>query len=753
MPDPYLNVAFDEVDGLVVTWELANGMVWNRVPLRVDIHGSGFFSVWGTIASGEGEPVWAEPGLKLTYFGGRQESPGIACQVEQVEGPASCYRATATGPRATITVDLRLAHNELEVGFSVSNPVRPGARRLPLCSAELRFEDLEIGLDGTYMGAHAYGGRTHGAGPLSTVRECGLPFIHGCIGQALPLVYLHQPASHRGVQLEFMLGERPTAWLRPASAPGCVHWCLSWTTERLLEPSQAHTYPGVARIAPYRGRPVEQMRKWRDEAKERYGIVSPRTPEWARKANIIEFNMNPEAGNGFTRLDDPACLALLKSWKEMGFNAIFAVSPNHVGQNWLSPCDYRPCDAVGGAAGERQALEWAHDLGFKIFLWVTTVGIDRDSSEVKEHPDWFTHRPNQKLFYAWDSGAPEFLGYAPDGDPLATGWRQWLKDEVTHLVERGYDGIFVDGCIPRASNHARWWWPGESRNAVEDQVADLADHVRGLSASTGRELITFVEDEGLGCQASCEMTMGRYTATTPFQKKAYWDHGMGGGPAVEMDAPDRIDPEQAREYLLVRYASLLPDGVDNDVLEGYYSEEARPWTVQSLLAGVVPKTHSQHVDDAATFRKIHDAVEVPAEQQSSDHRLKGTAEFLDMVRFCRDEPLVRDAPMTIEGVVVDGDPAVVGILRPGGNRCILGLIQFADRPASVTVRLADPIDVPASQQAQAGHPKRSKWQVREVLRSMVDEPGVGSSSLSETTSLKVEIAPRGFRIFELSMGG
>ena len=64
---------------------------------------------------------------------------------------------------------------------------------------------------------------------------------------------------------------------------------------------------------------------------------------------------------------------------------------------------------------------------------------------------------------------------------------------------------------------------------------------------------------------------------------------MGGGPQSRQPEPPRIAPEQARDYLLVRYASLLPGALSNDVLEGYHSESARPWIVQSLLSGVVPK--------------------------------------------------------------------------------------------------------------------------------------------------------------------
>jgi hypothetical protein len=711
------------------------------VPVRVRLRGSHVFSVWGVVDSGEEAPVWAEPDLDLVAFAGAAETPGMPVTVRAV---ADGFDLTAVHVRVAVTLTLRLIDGALTAALAVHNPQGAGGTSFPLCFAELRLEDLTVGEGADFLCAHPYGGRTHGHGAVASLRGPGVSFVHGCIGQALPVTYLHHPDG-RGLEFEFMLDERPICWLRPGHTPAHAHWCVTWHTDRLLAPGQTHAYGGALRLTGYAGDAVAQLRAWRDAAAERYGLRSPETPAWARRANIIEFNMNPDnTEHAFTRLDDPRCRETLARWKAQGYTAIFAVSDNHVGINWLSPLDYDPCEAVGGEVGERQMLAWAHELGFRIFLWVTTVGIDRNAPEVAAHPDWFTHRRDGSLFYAWDS-TPEngYVGYAPDGDPLSAGWRGWLKAQVRRVIGRGYDGVFIDGCIPRASNHARWAWPGESRNGVEDQVRELAAMLREL----GGDLITFVEDESLAMQASCELTAGRYHAAPPFFKKAYWDHGMGGGPEAQIDPPSRIPPEVARDYLRIRYASLLPGTVTNDIVEGYISEAVRPWVVQSLLAGTVPKTHSNYLATPETYLAI-DADEPPAAERAPAHRLRGTEEFLTLMRFCRDEPLVRDTARSIDGVVVEGDAAVVGILRPTPERCLLTLIQFADRPATVQVSLAEPVDIPACERAGVGEPARTAWTARELLHSMVE-----TDAAPGTLPMTVTLGPYGFRIFELVRRG
>ncbi|MBI4023549.1 MAG: hypothetical protein HY360_01120 [Verrucomicrobia bacterium] len=745
MPKPSFLVRWMPRNGLTFDWATPVGLRLAAVSIRLRIRGSSVFYVWGGVDSGEGPPLWAEPKLDILLFGPASPSRGIHHRVEPVGRDA--WRVIATGERAEATLDLALREGDLRAALSIRNPQKIGGRPLPLCAVELRFGDLDLGSDAIYTCAHSYGGGAHGHREIRRLEPPGVSFVHGCIGQALPLVYLHSPGKNRGLQFEFMLNERPMAWLRPSSTSARAHWCVAWSTERLLEPGQIHAYGGALGFSAYTGRPVQQMRRWRDAATERYGLVSPPTPKWARRANIIEWNMNPKSGNGFTRLDDPKARTMLERWKGMGYTAIFAVSCNHVGQNWLSPFDYAPCKAVGGQEAEKVALRWAHELGFHIFLWVTTVGMDRDAPEVREHRDWFTHRPNGALFYAWDSRPDNnYIGYAPDADPLSAGWRQWLKDQVSALIARGYDGIYVDGCIPRASNHARWSWPGEGRNGVENQVRDLAAHVRRL----GKNLITFVEDESLSTQTAGEVVQGRYHPVAPAFKKESWDHGMGGGPKPAVTPPARIPPEMARDYLLIRYASLLPGVVSNDILEGYISEAARPWTVQSLMAGIVPKTHSEYVSDPGRFRPLPVGDKPPDAEQEPNHRRRGHQEFVELLQFCRDKPLVREAPRSIEGVLVEGDAAVVGLLRPSPKKALLTLIQFANRPARVSVRLADPADIPVVEQAVAGQPHRRAWRAQEILRSMVDKCPAGPDTISGDSAMGVNLAPFGFRIFMLT---
>ncbi len=553
--------------GLLLHWTPGEGLPLAGVPVRVLITGENTFYVWSTVNSGEDAPEWAEPELQVTFFGSEANSRGVRHAIAEISGPdgEKGYRITGAGERATVTLELLLKDGELATTLSIENPQPLGGRWLPLCTAELRFGDIAAGDGAVYLTAHPYGGGTFGFGSIAALPASGVSFAHGCIGLALPLFYLHHPDSARGLQWEFMLEGRPQAVLRPGASPAQASFALCWTTHRLLAPGQRHGYGGSLRIMPYQGRPIERMRTWRDAARQRYGLTSPRTPQWAREGNIVEFNMNPDnTEHPFTRLDDPRCKALLERWKAMGYTAIFGVSSNHVGINWLSPFDYAPCEAVGGIEGERQMLAWAHALGIRIFLWVTTVGIDRNAPEVCEHPEWFDHRRNGALFYCWDSTAPDFRGYAPDADPLSSGWRAWLKNQVKELIGRGYDGIFIDGCIPRADNHLRWSWPGEGRNGVEDQVCELAEYVRTL----GKEPFTFVEDEGLAVQGACEMTMGRYTPVAPNLPGGTFDPGMQGGPE-QQGQPMRLPPEMVRQYLLVRYASLLPDAVSNDITEGY----------------------------------------------------------------------------------------------------------------------------------------------------------------------------------------
>ncbi len=576
-----------------------------------------------------------------------------------------------------------------------------------------------------------------------------MPFAHGCIGLALPLVFLHDPLTQRGLQFEFMLDGRPTLWLRPGGRKPAANCVVNWTPDHLLLPGQSHVFGGELKIKQITGSPVQAIRGWRDSAETRYGIHPPPVRDWVKRRSCIELHLMPGAYKEFTRLDDPALYTMLKRWRDLGYNAIMAVSPNPVVTNFLSPLHYHAAEAVGGAAAEKVMLGWMHELGFHVGIWFTTVGLDKNAPQVKERRDWWTHRPNQELFYAWDSNpGNNFVGYAPDADAGSTGWRQFMLGQLNSLLERGWNGVFIDGCIPRASNHARWFWPGETRNSIEDQVSELAQAIR----NSGKDAILCDEDSGLAAQVIAEISTGRYTPMLPYFKKAYWDHGMGGGPKELGESPPRIQPERVREYLLVRFASLLPGAISEDGVEGYCSEEARPWTVVSMLAGPTTfKTHAEYVNDPITFRQLGDAPPAGELARDPENRRRGHEEFLRLLRLRADEPMIgADTPLSIEGVEIEGDAAVLGLLRPAANRCLLVLIQFADRPAKVRVRLAEPSDVPAVQKTASGKPQTVTWKTREIMHSITETEASAPSKVSGSEWTSVQLGAYGFRVLELT---
>lgn len=253
------------------------------------------------------------------------------------------------------------------------------------------------------------------------------------------------------------------------------------------------------------------------------------------------------------------------------------------------------------------------------------------------------------------------------------------------------------------------------------------------------DLLLLVEDEALHAQAGCEMTMGRYHAMAPFFSDGSTQFSK------------RIPPELARDFLLTRYASLLPEVVTNDVIQTYYSHETFPWTVQSLLAGCVPKTFSHMLDYGQLDKfELNPLMGTPPiEEQSADCRRAGNEVLLSLLKLCRDEPLLREAPLSIEGIVVTGDPAVVGMIRPGKNKAILGLMQFANRASNVEIRLGIPCDVTTGNLQEATEALMQEWQVHEILCSMQDSLSSQDAILSESLPIKVSLAPYGFRVFVL----
>ena len=733
--------ALDSSSGLSLSGRCGNGMDLSGVALRVRIVGQDSFHVWGEGDRASLSPAWSEPSLSLTLFDKTDSAGVVATELSTVSGPAAAWRAVARHERAVVSLWIRHVGERMEFDLSVTCP--PGQRSLPMCSLELALEQLPVGQAGVFETAHHYGGGVHGLGRIDELTGRGHAFANGCLGLALPLVYLHDGSDSAGLELEFLSDGRPFAWLRRGRDDLHATFAVTWETDRLLEPGQTHTCGGTISLRAYTGRCVEQVRRYARQAGDRHGLAAPALPDWARNANIVEYDMLQPPGRatrGLTdihRGDDPRFDHLLASWRDMGFNVLYLIATNNTRRHSLSPMDYQPSVRIGGASGEKSLLDRAHAAGFHVVLWATTVGVDIDSPLVKAHRDAWVAKPDGNIFCP-------FGDYAADADPQSAFWRAWLTRELAGVLARGYDGLFIDGLVPRGSNHARWSWPGQCRNGVQEQVTDLSRDMRKAKG----DVLMFIEDENVMMQATGGFTLGRYQPSGP-KLKRYWA-GIGIPFAPDHPSDIRIAPEQVRDYLMMRYASLLPGVVSCDMIEGYYSDACRPWTAQSLLAGCSLKTFSTSVGEPETFEFIHDNGMPPEAERTAEHRRRGHEEFCSLLRLVRDEPLIRRVPLSIEGVRVEGDGAVVGLLHATPSRAVLALVQFADRPATVRVQLTEPADLSEVDAAAADRPHTKRWRVRERLRGFSESAPQPDGELSPEKPLSVNVGRYGFRVLELT---
>jgi len=735
-------------NALYLTGKLKNGIEIDS-PVKLNISGDSIFYVWTFVDSGEEKPWFADKDLNLSMFTNSEGIKNSISTMIDADGTITGYMVKSTHIRAEVTLIANVEADEIGFSFSISNPNR--TENLPLSAVNFLIDNVTVGDSGTYMSANQYGGRTYSKIPVNKIDEPGVNFVNGCIGGGLPLCYLYDKNDNCGIEFEIMLSDRPTLWAEPnKNNDDKVNLRLNWITDRLLLADEAHIYGGTFRLTSYSDcTAITKMRSWRDNAKERYGLETVKSPDWL-KGNMVEFNMNPEnTVKSFVRLDDPRCYELLSWWKSLGYDTIFGVSCNNVGQNWLSPFDYSTMKEVGGLEAESKMMEWLKELDMKIYLWVTTVGIDRDAVEVGKHPDWFNRRRNDNFFYAWNSTKDNgYLGYAPDADPSSTGWRDWLKNQIRDVIDRGYCGIFIDGCIPRADNHSDYLYPGKSRNGVEGQVIELAHFVESLDT----EVILTNEDCSLLSQNACHMNAGRYTAMAPYHWKAHWDQGMGGGPEIKVSAPERIKPELAKDYLLMLYGSMLPDLLVTDVVEGYTTEANRPWVAQTLFSGVVPKTHSEYLIDGHKYRHVAEVDKPAGLELDEDHRRARYNEFLSLINLSKDEQdLIRFAPLTIEGVSVSGSNEVVGMMHVKDNNGILALINFGGEKVNINVNLQEPMDLPNTQINKADNPHKKEWIAKEILVSSSDLLCEADNLLSDKIAFNSLISPFGFKIYSLGI--
>ena len=286
---------------MVIDWDMPQRSAWQALPLRVYLRGTGCFSVWSVVDSGEDAPAWAEPELALTFFGRRRNRRASRTEVERVDnGPDGGVGYRVTGGGGARRGDAGTSPGRRGIAR------RPGDRITRSRWGTLRCRSAwpSCVSKKSTLGAGArsslarlpYGGQTFGYGEVAELPEPGVSFAHGCIGLALPLLYLHHPAARRGLQCEFMLEWPPDCLAAsrhhrrhmPAGAsPGRPSAC--WT------PGQTHCYGGSCRAcAPYQ--PARRSRRCgagATAAATRYGLTSPPAPALGARRQYHRIQHEP----------------------------------------------------------------------------------------------------------------------------------------------------------------------------------------------------------------------------------------------------------------------------------------------------------------------------------------------------------------------------------------------------------------------------------------------------------------------------
>ena len=186
------------------------------------------------------------------------------------------------------------------------------------------------------------------------------------------------------------------------------------------------------------------------------------------------------------------CEARLPHVAAMGFDVVYLPPSHPIGEafrkganNSLTPAEGEPGSpwAIGGAGGGhksihpelgtledfRRLLARANGLGIEIALDIA-FQASPDHPYVKEHPEWFLHRPDGTIQYA-ENPPKKYQDIYPfhfEGEAWQTLWVE-LKSVVEYWIAQGVRIFRVDN--PHTKPFAMWeWLIGEVRRARPDII-------------------------------------------------------------------------------------------------------------------------------------------------------------------------------------------------------------------------------------------------------------------------------------------
>jgi starch synthase (maltosyl-transferring) len=186
------------------------------------------------------------------------------------------------------------------------------------------------------------------------------------------------------------------------------------------------------------------------------------------------------------------CEALLPHIAEMGFDVLYLPPIHPIGKafrkganNSLTPREGEPGSpwAIGGAEGGHKSIHpelgteqdlhrlvtRANGLGIELALDIA-FQASPDHPYVREHPEWFLHRPDGTIQYA-ENPPKKYQDIYPfhfEGEAWLSLWQE-LKSVVEHWIARGVRIFRVDN--PHTKPFAMWeWLIGEIRRERPDII-------------------------------------------------------------------------------------------------------------------------------------------------------------------------------------------------------------------------------------------------------------------------------------------
>ncbi len=394
---------------------------------------------------------------------------------------------------------------------------------------------------------------------------------------------------------------------------------------------------------------------------------------------------------GFT---SPEVEQYLRELKNLGVNSLFVNGQWRSGLHhtwsgepeWYNPCIilpekgfYTPEPAYGGIEGHQAFLELAHRLGMKAIAWITTSGVGFESDEFREHPEWFLHDEAGEVHASFRSRRVKHI---PDANVLSPGWRRWFLENVKHLQALGYDGIFLDGIIPKKPDAWTYPWPGRGQNGAIDQVRELRREIKAIAP----DFVFVTEDCSCYWNALAEISLDRYHLRFPAVPPRRDDSETVRRTDLNDGAYPRISPVDVLDYLRIGQLSLLPDAKVYGYDLKYHGLKSFPWLYYGILTDFIPVLYYRD-------KRVYEEEQIyrlpPQERRDTVLEERFYQEMHALLALRRERDELRRAPVLFDTLEVE--PAgVVGFARPYKGRLSLVFINFWPDKKAVQSRITEP---------------------------------------------------------------